>query len=174
MTSSALPVFVAVLALAVVAFLLRRHLLPPSRSLDAPYVRVPVLLSPAERSFYGALQQVLGGRCVVFAKVRLADLIRPRPGLSRPANRRAFNRTLGKHVDFVLCDPDRLRVVAVIELDDRSHRWKHRAARDQFVASALAAAGIPLLRIPAAAAYAPSELRARLDPWLRSSGDHPP
>lgn len=112
----------------------------------------------------------MAGKCLIFAKVRLADLLRPRPGLPWPANRRAFNRILGKHVDFVLCDPDRVRVLIVIELDDRSHRWKHRAARDQFLEAALASAGIPLLRIPAAAAYAPLQLRARLETGLRSAG----
>jgi very-short-patch-repair endonuclease len=57
------------------------------------------------------------------------------------------------HLDFVLCDHGTTNIRLGIELDDRSHDKAIRKKRDMFVNEALAAAGIPLLRIQAAARY---------------------
>src|SRR5438046_32622 len=80
------------------------------------------LLTEAERSFFGVLDQALAGEYRLFAKVRLADVVRPVQGPSRSGRPAAFNSISAKHVDFVLCDPSSLRVVGVVELDDKSHR----------------------------------------------------
>ncbi|MBK8605035.1 MAG: DUF2726 domain-containing protein [Saprospiraceae bacterium] len=39
-------------------------------------------------------------------------------------------RITSKHFDYVLCSKDTLAVVAVIELDDRSHNLRKTYARD--------------------------------------------
>src|SRR3982751_745135 len=88
---------------------------PPSAH---PYEAIPELLTAAERSFFGVLQQTLGNDYLLFTKVRLADVVRPLKGLGRKRWQSAFNCIQAKHVDFVLCDPGTLRVVGVIELDD--------------------------------------------------------
>ncbi len=127
-----------------------------------PYRKKPTLLSPAERSFYGALQRVAGEAYRVQVKVRLADLIQPASGLSRSDWRRAFNRIAQKHVDFVLVKPSTFEVVCAIELDDASHAQEERKRRGGFVEEALRSAGLPLIRVPAKSGYTLQEVRA----WL--------
>jgi hypothetical protein len=76
------------------------------------YEAIHALLTPAERSFFGVLQQALASDYQIFAKVRLADIVRPVRSPSRSGWQSAFNRITGKHVDFVLCDSERLGIVA--------------------------------------------------------------
>jgi Protein of unknown function (DUF2726) len=64
--------------------------------------------------------------------------------------------------DFVLCRSD-LSVVAVIELDDRTHAWPKRKAADARKNKALADARIKLVRIPAGRLPSPDTLRALVD-----------
>ena len=109
-----------------------------AQSAPGAYEAVPALLTPAERSFFGVLQQAVASDYQIFAKVRLADIVRPVRNPSRSGWQSAFNRVTGKHVDFVLCDTSRLGVVAVIELDDRTHKTFERGVRDGLVDSALA------------------------------------
>ena len=132
------------------------------------YEAVPTLLTPAERSFFGVLQQALPPGYLLFAKVRVADLVRPVRNVSRSGWRSAFNRITGKHVDFVLCDSASLRVIGVIELDDRTHNTFERGVRDTLVDSALSDAGIPVLRVPARQSYSPALLREQVESSFRS------
>lgn len=141
---------------------------PGKQGAAAAYEAVPALLTPAERSFFGVLRQALASDYQIFAKVRLADIVRPVRSQSRSGWQTAFNRITGKHVDFVLCDPANLRVVGVIELDDRTHDRAERGVRDSLVDTALANAGIPILRVPAGHSYSPAQLREQLESLLRS------
>jgi hypothetical protein len=79
------------------------------------------------------LQRAVAAEYQLFAKVRLADIVRPVRNASRSGWQTAFNRTAGKHVDFVLCDWSRLSVIAVVELDDSSHERLERSVRDSLV-----------------------------------------
>src|SRR5262245_30044336 len=125
--SIGLTVFVFLAVAASLIRLLNRG--QQTQSASTTYEAVPVLLTPAERSFFGVLQQAVAPDYQIFAKVRLADIVRPGRNLSRSGWQSAFNRITGKHVDFVLCDSLRLGVVAVIELDDRSHERFERGVR---------------------------------------------
>jgi hypothetical protein len=159
------PTVLLVFALVVLIVLARLVILLSRKSAGSeahPYESQKVLLSPAERSFLGVLQGALGSELVVAPKVRLADVIRVSKGLSRSANQHAFNRIVSKHVDFVLCRKSDFSIAAVLELDDQSHQRQSRAARDGFVDSALAAAGIPILHVKAQAHYEPSALSTQL------------
>ncbi|MBA2665477.1 MAG: DUF2726 domain-containing protein [Trueperaceae bacterium] len=120
------------------------------------------LFSNAERSFLGVLEQAVDGQYQVFAKVRLADLLKVRPGLDRSASQSAFNKISAKHADFVLCHPSDLRTVAVIELDDASHRAASRKARDSFFDGAFTAAEIPVYHFDARTSYSLHDLRREL------------
>ena len=116
-----------------------------------PYQRRDWLLSAAERSFFGVLQQAVAPEFLLFAKIRLADLLFiPRGSEGRQA---AFNRIQSKHIDFVICDRDTIRPLIAIELDDSSHGRPSRRSRDEFVESALTAAQLPLLRVPVKKQY---------------------
>lgn len=53
-----------------------------------------------------------------------------------------------------------------LELDDSTHADERRRGRDDFVDRALAAAGIPIVRVKARRGYQPDELRQLLSPHL--------
>src|SRR5882757_2141320 len=123
-------------------------------------------LSRAERSFFGALQQAVDREGLIFAKVRLADLLAPAAGEASGGWQGAFNRIQSKHVDFVLCSLGDVVPKLAIELDDASHRQAKRRERDQFLDAACQSAGLPLLRIPAHRDYAVQQLREQIAPYL--------
>ena len=131
---------------------------PADRSVtvELPYKRKDYLLSRAERSFFGVLQNTVGDQYLIFAKVRLADLIYIPRGIEQRQS--YFNRIQSKHIDFVLCDRDAVRPLLAIELDDSSHRGADRQSRDTFVDSALKAAALPILHVAARSGYNVQEL----------------
>ncbi|MBE0504749.1 MAG: DUF2726 domain-containing protein [Desulfuromonadales bacterium] len=133
------------------------------------FVARPDLFSAAERSFYGVLEQALGEEYRIFGKVRLGDLVEPARGLTKSQSTTARNRLNQKHVDFVLCRPDTLAVVAVIELDDATHGRKDRSERDDFVDKALTSAHLPVVHVPARKAYALPEVQDALAAVLKTA-----
>jgi hypothetical protein len=161
---------IAFLLLIVIATILRRS----GASAALPYKLKSALFTPAERSFLGVLEQAIGKHYQIFGKVRIADVIETKRGLSAGARQSAFNRISAKHFDFLLCDKHDLGVICAIELDDRSHQKGSRQRRDAFVAELCETVGLPLVRIPAKRAYAVQELRTvvldatqqRLEPSL--------
>lgn len=124
-----------------------------------PYQKAEALFTPAERSFLSVLEQALGSQFRVLGKVRLADVIKVKSGLSGSARQQAFNRIQSKHLDFVVCDPGDLSVQFVVELDDSSHQQARRQARDEFLDKALAAADVPVFHFPVKRAYAVQDIR---------------
>jgi hypothetical protein len=167
--------FVAVVAFVftVVRIVTARRTAPEANKtrIRSRYEVVTDFLSAAERSFFGVLQQAVSSDFIIFAKVRLADIVRPVKNPSRSEWQSAFNRICGKHVDFVLCDPALLTVVLAIELDDRSHGSLESGFRDNLVDSALADSGIPILRVPARHSYAPLQLREKINAVLGGSAE---
>lgn len=133
-----------------------------------PYVAAGALLTPAERSFFQALESALEGEGVkLFAKVRLGDIMQVRAGVPPKERHRAYSRISSKHADFVVCDPRTFRVMGVIELDDKSHDAPVRRRRDEFVDGALTAAGIPILRVVARRTYDLEALRSEAKSLFR-------
>ena len=139
--------------------------------LDFPYQSKDVLCSPAERSFLGALDKIVGENYRLFTKVRLADIVDVQKGLSASARQSAFNRISGKHIDFIICNANDLSIIGAIELDDKTHRAKGRQERDQFLDKTLETAEIPLLRIKAQSAYSIKEISSRLYSAFNISGE---
>src|SRR5207245_3737724 len=125
----------------------------------SPYQRRQ-FLSAAERSFFGVLVQAVSDEYLVFAKVRVADLLRVRPGEREPQAH--LNRIIAKHVDFVLCDRESIAPVLAIELDDSSHSERNRPERDKFLDDAFSGAELSLVRVPARRTYDPAGLRAEI------------
>jgi hypothetical protein len=67
---------------------------------------------------------------------------------SDPREYRVYtNKIDRKHVDFVLCNPETLRPLAGIELDDKSHERADRRQRDSFVEGVFEAAGLAFARL---------------------------
>lgn len=143
----------------------RRQRIDPEAGPPAAYRRRD-FLSKAERAFFRVLQQAVGRGGLVFAKVRLADLLTPAGGIGQQGYQAAFNRISAKHVDFVICGPEDLVPRVAIELDDASHRQATRQERDAFIDAAFHSADFPLLRIPAQRDYGIQQLRAELAAYL--------
>ena len=118
-----------------------------------PYVKKRELMSKAEASFYRVLQHACGGRYLVFTKVNLSDLIEVEQGMDRSHRTTWRNKIDRKHIDFVLCDPQTLAIVAAVELDDASHQRGDARHRDGFKDEACTDAGLMLLRFKARRSY---------------------
>lgn len=130
---------------------------------ELPYRLRDDFLSAAEFSFFKVLAGAVASRAVVCPKVNLADLFY----VTRPNENQAFrNKIDRKHVDFVLCDPKTMRPICGVELDDSSHGRRDRQERDNQV---FEVAGLPLVRVPAQAAYHPAGLRDLVEPFLEGS-----
>ena len=61
------------------------------RKQPTPYEKEDALLTPAERSFFGVLEDAVGAQLRLFAKVRLADVVRVKRGMNRCSRQTAFN-----------------------------------------------------------------------------------
>ena len=148
-------IVVVAIALKRLKFLLKKRGKKPS----FPYQSRGKLFTPAERSFLGVLEQVVDDSVKIYGKVRLADVIQTKPGLSPSQRQTAFNKIQSKHLDFVICDASDLSIKYAIELDDKSHGEAKRKTRDDFLNQALATAEIPLFRFPAQKSYSLEEVR---------------
>ena len=79
---------------------------------------------------------------IVFAKVRLLDLLEPVKGSQK--YKTYFYKIQAKHVDFVLCD-HKLVARYIIELDDSSHNTPERQTRDKFVNEVVESVGYKII-----------------------------
>lgn len=120
-----------------------------------PYRQRDDFLSAAELSFYRVLMLGLDGSQLVCPKVNLADIF----FVARPNENQSYrNKIDRKHVDFLLCEPTSMKPILGVELDDASHARRDRQDRDEFVDQVFEAAGLPLLRVRAAASYSPQNI----------------
>ena len=104
------------------------------------------LLTRNEAAFFQVLTTLVGDRYLISCKVRLADIIT----CSDCDWKRGYaNRISQKHVDFVVSSAKTSRIVAAIELDDRSHQRRERRMRDAFVNQLFRNARVHLIRVPA-------------------------
>lgn len=95
--------------------------------------RIPVTANE-QKMFWRLTEDFPAPEFVVLAQVSFAALMTSR----RQADRNQFNR---KRADFVICDKT-FRVLAVVELDDASHKEEKDQSRDAM----LEAAGFKVLR----------------------------
>ena len=131
--------------------------------------------SEAERNFFHALRRVVGGRGHVLAEVSLRRLLHF-PGSHHGDRARAWwvNRAAHRTVPFVVCDPETLRPLVVIELQDAAHARNGRPRGDEITRILLDAAGLPRLCILTARAYDSAELQSALAPHLPPTHPTPP
>ena len=164
-----IPIVTALIALFVIAAfgkILLSLLKGSDGKLTFPYKQQNALFTPAERSFLGVLDSVLGDEFRVFGKVRIADVLQVTKQPNRSDWQKAFNRISAKHFDFVICRSSDLSVLLIIELDDKSHQKSAAKKADQFKNQATEAAGLPLLRLPCQREYSPEEIVQQLTPYL--------
>ena len=145
-----------ILALLVVAVIALRTLERRRAALSWPvHARAP--LSRPEQSLYWRLCEAFPDH-IVLAQVAIAQLLE----VNEVPNRRAvFNRYRQLVADFVVCTRA-FEVLAVIELDDRSHQNPGRADADERKSAALGAAGLLLLRFTVRGLPSVGELRSVL------------
>lgn len=127
------------------------------------YQQNKLLFSPAERTFLGVLDSAVSEDYRIFGKVRVADVLSPQKGLDNSSRQTALNKILAKHFDYVLCNKDTLEVVAVIELDDKSHNNKKTQKSDAIKNSACDSANLKLIRFPAKVSYSISEVAQKIE-----------
>jgi hypothetical protein len=137
-------VFIIPIAAALALAALRRRSQDGYRARIAPFTSRPLMTSN-EIEFFSRLRRALP-ECVIFSQVSMSALIDVTLPASDPdylRARDAFNR---KRLDYVVCTRGGERVIAVVELDDRSHDPKRGedAKRDGI----LATAGIRTVRFP--------------------------
>jgi hypothetical protein len=155
-------IIVAVIVAAIFSVFLKRGV----ASNKLRYKKLDALFSPAERSFFGVLNQAVGEHTLIFGKVRVADVITPQKGMSRSEWQISFNKISAKHFDYLLCDKKDLSVLCVIELNDKSHNSKKRQERDAFLVSACESADLKLVQITAKATYRITEIQQLLSAYL--------
>ena len=156
---------VLALALILILFLLW-HLVTRPRADLFPYAARESLMTESELRFFAVLEEALADTFRIHSKVRLEDIIRVRSETDPRTAFTARNRIKSRHIDFVLCDPDTLEIVASVELDDRSHDRPDRMKRDDFVDEALRVSGIPCIRFAVQDQYCPKEIRGAIERWL--------
>lgn len=104
------------------------------------------ILTDREYEFYKRLKPLADEYGLsIYTKVRLADLIEPKPKNENPYWMECFNKIKAKHIDFAIADEE-TAIVALIELDDTSHSRPDRIERDDFVNAVLENTGYTLLR----------------------------
>ncbi len=129
--------------------------------------RQEYLLTHGELAFYRVLIQSLSDAWIVFAKVRVRDVLRYHNTVSARSD---LNRISQKHVDFVICERWTTRIVAALELDDKTHARPDRIARDILLNDAFKAASVPLIRIKARSEYSAQIVAWILRWYVKSSG----
>jgi hypothetical protein len=152
-----LAVVVMLLGAALAALLGAKRGLRPVRNNVPPYFgKKP--LAESERELYARLREAMP-ECVVLAQVALSSLVETKEkGRIKPW----FNRIAQKSVDFVLCLPQDFTVVAVIELDDRTHQRADRRKADATKDEALKIAGHPILRFKVREMPSVEQIRAAI------------
>lgn len=107
----------------------------------AEYTAKP-LMTPPELRLHSRLADALPDY-LILPQVALPALVAIEA--SRQERLRHWNAIRAKYVDFVVCHKD-FRVVAVIELDDKSHERPDRRKADREKDNALEAAGYRVIR----------------------------
>lgn len=114
---------VLVVVVVVLAFLVSR--LQPRARLGRYKARQ--IMTANELEFFGRLMRALPGH-YIFPQVAMSALLDPSERIQRLAYADRL-RIAQQRVDYVVCD-ERCKVVAVVELDDRTHSSTKDALRD--------------------------------------------
>jgi hypothetical protein len=143
------PVVVIVLLVGIVAVI-------ASKAAAKPRYRAVPLLTANEKEFFERLRRALP-EALIFPQVAMSAIIQPiSDGKQRTID---FRRISQKRVDYAVYDRQ-LALVAVVELDDRTHDAARDAVRDAYLASA----GIRTIRFQSKAKPDENGIRSALFP----------
>lgn len=104
------------------------------RRLFQPY-RAKDLMTPNEQDMFARLVRALPGH-YVFPQVAMGAIVESAPRLGEAVARGVRSRFDRKIVDFLVVDSHTFDVVAIVELDDRTHVASKDQARDGITAAA--------------------------------------
>lgn len=150
--SDYLVVFVAlVVVLGALSFVPRR------RSQGSLPIRARSLMTSRERRVITLIEQALP-HCRVHAQVAMAALIDCQKDVPRNQRRAVRNRFDRMVIDFVVEDRSSGNVLALIELDDRTHN----SAKDQARDAITTAAGFRTVRLAAGKKIEPTSIRTQV------------
>lgn len=111
-----------------------------------PYKRRRSFLTSPEQELFLILQTAnVNGNFLIFPQLHLSTLLEVKEDADDLRGK--FDWLNKLYVDFVLFDEETLQPLLAIELNDSTHFWGSRKARDQFVKKALEENGIPLFTI---------------------------
>lgn len=99
-----------------------------------PTYRQQDILTGNEREFFGRLTRALPD-CLIFPQVAMSALITPTLPARHRSYRAAFARISQKRVDYAIFSRE-LKLICIVELDDRTHDARSDAVRDALTASA--------------------------------------
>ena len=147
----------AMISLIVIVAMLASRL--NDNSFPFPFDRKTAIFTPAEKNFQNLVEQAMGGRYRILNRVKLADVVTIRNGVSNRASQTAANNANSKYLDFVICDRDSMKLLGAIDLVDTKGKG-YKVKKDWFVSGALEAAAIPHIRIKVKPNYTIDEIRA--------------
>jgi hypothetical protein len=124
-----------------------------------PFDRKANVFTSAEKNFQNLLEQAVGNKYRVINRVKLADLLTIRKGVSKKASQKALFNANNKYVDFAICDKETMALAGVIDLVDTQGKG-YKIKKDWFVSGALEAAAIPHVRIKVKGRYSLDEIKA--------------
>lgn len=122
-----------------------------------PYDKCESVVTDTEKIFLFILLSIIKEDYYVLAKVRLADVVKVRPGTKEYIKH--FSKIQSKHLDFVVVDINSFEPLLAIELDDPSHLRDTAKERDAIKDEILHAANIPILRIKTERKYNINKIR---------------
>ena len=111
-----------------------------------PYERT-LLLTKREWEFYKRLKKITDKYNLhILSKVRMEDIIKVKDGLTYSETQSARGRIKSRHIDFIIAEPEYLKVLLAIELDDNSHKYKKSVESDKFKNDVFNSVGLPYIR----------------------------
>ena len=128
-------------------------------SFPFPFDSKKAIFTPAEKNFQNLVEQAMGTKYRIINRVKLADIVSIRNGVSNRAGQTASNNANSKYLDFVICERDSMKLLGVIDLVDTQGKG-YKIKKDWFVSGALEAAAIPHIRIKVKPNYTIDEIRA--------------
>lgn len=156
-------ILLALISLVVIVAMLASRL--NDNSFPFPFDKKATLFTTAEKNFQVLIEQALGNQYKVINRVRLADLLTIRKGVSQKASQAAIKNAENKYLDFVICERDTMKLLGVIDLVDTQGKG-YKIKKNWFVSGALEASGIPHVRIKVKANYTVAEIRTCINTRL--------
>ena len=156
-----MEVVILVLAVLVVvaAFLASRFM---NHGNPFPFSKKSSLFTQVERSYLNMLEQAVKGKYKIMNRVKMADILDLKSNVDAKSRIAASVKLNAKYLDFVLCDPEDMSIVAVVDLVNNNSKNGHKAVPDWFVSGAFEAAGIPYIRMKIKTGYTIADIQQGL------------